>query len=497
MSVAAWRAAPRGSQLRAALVGLPLEPFGIALLTLAVLGLRLSQVHQSLFGDELWTYQQIHGHSFGSMFRAIHPGAENAPPLFFVLAWLTSKLGDPTVWIRLPSVVLGTATVPLVYALGRQTVGGVGAPAGAAVFALSPFAAFYGIEARPYASMAFFAVLSTLALVKALRTSSARWWVVYVLAATAAAYTHYTVVFVLAVQAVWATWAARDRVRIPLAANAAIVLLYLPWIPHLKSRELAIIGALEPLDLHNIGHDLVQATVGYPLAPLHAIPSIPGLVAIGICVAGAILALALRRRAQAPARGGQAAGHSLITALALATPVGVLLYSLVSTDIWDARDLYASLPAAALVLGALLAAIPRSFRALALLAVLGTLLAGTIRAVTPRYARPQYRAAARYLDHVAKPGDPVIVYPSYLNLNDVIAVQFHRRHRVLKGVPSRWPAPPSGGATYLILSRSFDAAVRLATPQPPGYALVGRRQYYGSVPFTVLTYRRLAAVASG
>jgi uncharacterized membrane protein len=490
MSVAASPAARPVTRLRAALGEVPPASVAVGLLTLALLGLRFSQIHQSLFGDELWTYQQIHGHSLASMFRAIHPGAENAPPLFFVLAWFSAKLGDPTVWIRLPSVLLGTATVPVIYALGRQTVGVAAGLIGAAMFAVGPFSAYYGIEARPYATVAFFVILSTLALVKAVRSGSRGWWVLYVVAALAAAYTHYTAAFALLVQGLWGLWVCRDRWRVPLAANAGIVLLYLPWIPHLKSKELGIIGFLEPLNLHNIRLDLGKASVGYPLATLHAIPTIPGLVAIAVCAAIGALALVLGHRrgvAAVPLRWPP--GLALIVALTLATPIGVLLYSLLATDIWDARDLYASVPAGALLLGTLLAAIPGKLRLIAVVVVVGTLLAGTIRAISPSYARPPFRAAAQYLDHVAGPRDPIILYPSYLQLNEVILIHFHRPHVLVKGVPSHWPTAPPGGAAYVILSEQYDAAVHRSTPHPRGYRLVARKNYTGTLDFTVLTYR--------
>jgi uncharacterized membrane protein len=489
MSLAASRPtaeAPRPTTV-VARIGAP--ALAVGLMTAAVFALRLSQIHQSLFGDELWTYQQIHGHSFGSMFQAIHPGAENAPPLFFVLAWISSKLGDPTVWIRLPSVILGTATVPAIYALGRFTVGTSAGLIGAAAFALSPFSAYYGTEARPYATVAFFAVVSTLALIKALRSGSLGWWALYALAAAAAAYTHYTAVFVLAVQGAWSLWMSRDRLRVPLIANGVIVLLYAPWIPHLKSKQLAIIGVLEPLNLHNIGHDLAEATVGYPLATLHQIPTAPGGAAIAVGTLFGLAAFATGRR---PADHRTVGGLPLLAALAIATPAGVLAYSLVSTDIWDPRDLYASIPYCALLVATLLAAIPWKLRVAAVVLVLGTLLAGTIQALTPAHTRPQFRTAAQYLDRVARPGDPVILYPSFLSLDNVITVEFRRPHVILKGVPPRWPAVPSGGAAYVLYDQTFDA-LRVPTPQPAGFALVGQRSYGGPLPFRLLTYRRLAA----
>jgi 4-amino-4-deoxy-L-arabinose transferase-like glycosyltransferase len=503
MTVATSRRAPGAYQPSGAVSRLPLAPLAIGALTLAVFGLRISQIDQSLFGDELWTYQQIHNHSLGAMFRAIHPGAENAPPLFFVLAWITSKLGDPSVWIRLPSVVLGTATVPVIYALGRQAVGTSAGIIAAAAFGLAPFSAYYGTEARPYVTMAFFVVVSTFALVRAVRSRSVGWWVLYVLAASAAAYSHYTAVFALVIQGAWSLWASRDRLRPVLAASAAIVLLYVPWLAHLKSKELGVIGFLEPLNWHNVWHDLVQATVGYQLASASVIPSVPGLIAVITVALVGLVALVLRHRAAEAAASDCAASSEptpgklpLLTALALATPVGVLLYSLLATDIWDSRDLYASVPYGALVLGALVAAIPAKPRALAILVVLGTLLTGTIRALTPAYTRPPFRVAAHYLDRVAGPQDPVVVYPSYGSLDDVITVQFRRRHTVVKGVPSQWPAIPRGGAGYVLLDDSLARVAHVPVPSPPGYTLRAKRHYGGFVSFTLLIYRRTAIGAS-
>jgi mannosyltransferase len=211
----------------------------VVALTAIALALRFSQVHQSLLGDEVFTYQDIHGRSFGAVLTTVHTGGENSPPLFFLLAWLTSKVGDPTVWIRLPSIVLGAATVPLVYALGRQTVGRLAGLVGAAFFAIDPFTVYYGSEARPYATMTFFVALSTFALLHAVRTRQLPWWTLYVLAAAAAAYTHYTSVFVLVVQGGWSIWRCRDRLRQPLIAYAVAAILYLPGSPTCAARNWA------------------------------------------------------------------------------------------------------------------------------------------------------------------------------------------------------------------------------------------------------------------
>jgi mannosyltransferase len=398
-------------------------------------------------------------------------------------------LGDPTVWIRLPSLALGVATIPLIFILGRETIGRTPGLIAAAILAASPFSTYYGIEARPYATMGFFLVLSTLALVKAVRTSGRGWWLLYALAAAAAAYSHYTSVFVLAVQAGWSLWVRRDRLREPLLANLLIVLVYIPWLPHVRSREL-VIGALTPLNAHGVLVDLTRPIGGYPYASPHAIPTIAGLAVVGAFALMGAFAVGWRARGAWLLRVDRHNGAVLIVALAIATPVGALIYSVLGTDIWEARALYASVPFDALVLAWLLVALPRPVSFAGVAAVLAVLAFATARAVSPRWARPPFRPAAQYLDKVAGPADPVVLYPSFLGLTIDIPTHFHSQHAWLRSSNAQWPQDLSGPRVYVVMDDNMDRALRIPTPHPPGFKLVSRRHYAGLLPFAILGYQR-------
>lgn len=472
------------------LAGAEYMPLVVGALTLAVFLLRLSQMHQSLFGDEVWTYQDISGHSLGTVLRTVHTGAENSPPLFFVLAWLSAKLGDPTIWIRLPSLLLGTATIPLIYVLGRETVGRLPGVIGAAIVAASPFSLYYGIEARPYATMAFFVTLSTFALLRAVRTGSRSWWLLYAIAAAGAAYTHYTSIFVLAVQALWSLWACRERIREPLIANAFVLLLYLPWLGHIRGKSLAVIAALEPLTFHNVLIDLARPIPGYPYASLRTIPTILGLGVIAACVG--IGLVTILRRTNVRSWGRELPPHlPLLVALTVATPIGLLLYSLLATDLWLARGLYASVPAAALILGAVLAAPPLRVRAVLVAAVLATLLFGSIRAISPAYARPPFRSVAQYLDRVATPRDPIIMYASLFDI--AIPEMFHRPHTLENASARVWQSLGGHSTVYVVVEDGIARAFKLGPPHLRGFGLVARKHWGGLTPVTLLTYRALGS----
>src|SRR5205807_6759741 len=119
--------------------------------------------------------------------------------------------------------------------------------------------------------------------------------------------------------------------------------------PHVRGKALSVIGQLQPLTVGNVLTDLPRAVVGYPYARLTQIPSTAGLVLVGLCLLGCFAWWA-RDLAHARTAGmlSLEARPLLIGALSLATPVGLLLYSLLDTDLWLARGLTASLPAAAL-----------------------------------------------------------------------------------------------------------------------------------------------------
>jgi hypothetical protein len=463
----------------------------VAALALGALALHLSQIHQSLLGDESFTYRDLAGHSLWSVITTVHTGGENSPPLFFVLSWLTSKLGDPTVWLRLPSIVLSAATIPVIFALARETVGRAAGLIASALYAVSPFLLFYGVEARPYATMMFFVAVSTLALIKALATRSPWWWTLYAVAAAGAAYSHYTSIFVLGVQGVWSLWAARDRLRQPLSANLAIAVIYLPWLPQVRGKALAVIAGLEPLNLHNVLDDLVRATTGYPYAYPHQIPTYAGLGAIALSLGVGAFYLG---RAQRRERGAPTHSAWLLAALTLATPVGLYVYSNLATDLWLARGLSASLPAGAVLAGAVLAAPPRPVAALVTAVTVAVLAIATITALETDYQRGPFRAVAAYLDRVARPQDPVI-YATLVG-PAVLDEQYRRPHTV---VSERAIARQAGAHTlahrpvFLVLDETLARRWRNFTPVMPGLRFAARKHFDAVFPTDVVIYEPVAS----
>jgi mannosyltransferase len=383
-------------------------------LTLLALGLRVAYFDQSFFGDELFTHLISTRPSFHGVLAGVRSDLEVSPPLFFVVAWVFQQLGDPFVWLRLPSLLAGVATVPLVYLLGVRTVGRPAGLAGAGFFALSPFAIFYATEARAYALMTLLVVLSTLALLRALETNDRRWWVAFALLDAAAMYAHYTAVFVLAAQAGWAFLAHRERLRELALAHAGAAVLYLPWVPFLiedaKAPNQEIFAALEPFGSTTVIRSLARLVDGGPYAALTDLPGTPAFVLLGASALIGLGGLAWRgwRRGRRTVREGVL----LVALLAVAAPLGAALYSTVSDDLFTARNLISSLPALFLTFAALLLALPRALAAAALTLALAGLAIGGAGTLEDDASRPPYGEVAKYIDARAGPRDVILDMPS-------------------------------------------------------------------------------------
>ncbi|MDW8318494.1 MAG: glycosyltransferase family 39 protein [Anaerolineae bacterium] len=212
------------------------------LLTLLALGLRAARLDfQPLWWDEGY-----------SVWFARHPLAEMVrltaqdihPPLYYALlgGWI-GLVGPGPVALRLFSVAVGVLTVPLIYAVARRLGGPQVGVVAALLVAVNPLHVFYSQEVRMYALVALAATAAVGAAAAWLGLAAggrgrgrAGWLLGYVAAMAVALYTQYYAGFLLAglaLAGLWTLWRARANLRLAavwLAAQGAVVLLYLPWL---------------------------------------------------------------------------------------------------------------------------------------------------------------------------------------------------------------------------------------------------------------------------
>ena len=508
-------------------------PATLAVIALTLVGgaVRVLVAHQSIFADELSTYWISVTHGLGGVLRLLYSvgriqHAEITPPLSFLASWLTTRAGSSPELLRLPALLAGTATIPLVYAVGLRAVGRRAALVAAALTTLSPFMIYYSAEARAYGLMMFLVLGSTLSMLLAVDTGRRRYWILYALCSAAAFYTHYTCVFVLGAQLVWLLWTQPGFRRQALLANFGAALLVVPWIPGLiadeRSPTLQILSGLSPFSVHAVRLDLQHWAIGYPYVQLaipnstdtglRQLPGIPALVLLAL--AGLVAAAGLAYR-QARVPGGIRLNRRvvLVLALMLATPVGECVFSAVGDHIIGVRDLAASWPFVALSAAAVLSAAGRRVGIAAGAMAIAAFAIGASKMLVPRFARPNYRAAAAYVAARASARDVAIdetgelVTPGPLTGFDVA---FHGPSTVVRAlVPAERDHPfnvfdrpaPLATAERQAVQRAAGARIFVIAPTLPttppggGYHLVAVHRWAGIEQLIVSVWSRSAAAA--
>lgn len=137
--------------------------------------------------------------------------ADNHPPLYFALAKLAHDLLGASPWaLRLPSALIGAATIPLAAAAAATLADRRAGRWAAWLAAVSPFLVHHGQEARMYAVVAALAAGNLLAVARFVSGRTARLGPLFVVTAVALTVTHYYAVFYVG-GAVLAAIAARPR----------------------------------------------------------------------------------------------------------------------------------------------------------------------------------------------------------------------------------------------------------------------------------------------
>lgn len=189
---------------------LAVRPGWIAALAVVALVLRGIGLDGGLWLDEIYSLLDSFRPPLAQIVT-VFP-RDNHHPLYSVLAHLSlAGLGEAAWTIRLPALLFGVASVPMLYLLGGAVTTRREALAAAALLAVSYHHVWFSQNARGYTALAFFTLLATWSLLRGLDTRRRRHLAGYALAIALGAYVHLTMVFVAVGHA--AVVAARNLAR--------------------------------------------------------------------------------------------------------------------------------------------------------------------------------------------------------------------------------------------------------------------------------------------
>jgi hypothetical protein len=200
-----------------------------------------------------------------------------------------------------------------------------------------------------------------------------------------------------------------------------------------------------------------------------------------------------------------ASTHALVLTLALVTPVGMALYSLQpDKSLLLSRNLSASLPAIALIVGSAICSLPRRYEIAAVALLFAALVAGTAKTFDPDYGRPAYREAAHLIDARATAGD-VVIQPLLDGAesagNPTLPPHFRKPHSLfMTSEPVDADAAAAIELQATVASRVFIvAATEIAHTSrywqallPTRFRPAGRRDFAGVIPLTTFVFSNTA-----
>lgn len=186
----------------------------------------------------LQRYQQVSGNGVLATARSLADGDPQHPPLYYEIARLWGKtVGDSVTSLRALSAVISVLALAAMFLFCRALFGSrLAGWLGAAVLAASPFQLFYAQEAREYALWVLLTLVSSLALLLALRRpGEKRRWVLYGVALLLSLYTFVLSAFLIAAHAIVAAAAAKrsrlKQVAVPFSTCLGVVTaLFSPWL---------------------------------------------------------------------------------------------------------------------------------------------------------------------------------------------------------------------------------------------------------------------------
>jgi mannosyltransferase len=177
----------------------------LTVFVLAGAALRAFDLNSGLWYDEIKTLIESVRPPLAQI--VTHFPGNNDHLFYSVLAHLSiAVFGDQAWSLRLPSALFGLAAIPMLYLFAREVTGRFESVAAASLMAVSYHHVWFSQNARGYAMLLFWTLLSSYLLLRALRGDRRATYVAFAAVTALGIYTHLTMVFVVAGQGAVAAW---------------------------------------------------------------------------------------------------------------------------------------------------------------------------------------------------------------------------------------------------------------------------------------------------
>ncbi len=333
------------------------------------------------------------------------------PPLFFWLLELWAQVGRSEFVLRLPSAILGSLSVALIYILAKDLADRPVAVAAAGLTAFSPLLIWYSQELRDYALLVALGLLATIAAVKLFLRPAVGWWLLLIGAMTAAVYVHYGAVLLATVQIllfVALSAAGRTnwrRLLVWLAGLGVVGAAFVPWLQSPAARAFLTPGVSAGSYVTSLLVQHFNLTVSFDLLVLIAVA-----VSLTAGALGLALVYWLVRRMHGRQTGQRWRDQKWLQLLAAGLFLILLVVSVVPRGYTVKRQLLLLWPYGLLLFAWLWPWRGRFHRLLLSMLALSLIAALINVALIPK---DQWREAASFIAEHRQANDLVLLEPSY------------------------------------------------------------------------------------
>ena len=206
----------------------------VILILLVAFVLRLVVLDQSLWLDEAINVNVARSLDFKSLIFN-YTLSDFHPPLYHLIlkSWILF-FGSSEIFVRLPSVILGTATVGLVYLIGKKLFETKTALIASTLMATGPLAIYYSQEARMYMLATFLTAVSVYFFISILKKESVVTWFGFIVSTSVLLYSDYLPYLVIPSYILYLIFFRKKISKFTLKAFIpSLILIFfltLPWL---------------------------------------------------------------------------------------------------------------------------------------------------------------------------------------------------------------------------------------------------------------------------
>jgi len=201
----------------------------LLILLIIAVSLRLPNLNESLWLDELWSTHVKLGNIILLGRQVLY---DSHPPFYylFMFSWIR-LFGDSELSIRIPPLIFGVLSIFLTYKLALRFVGKKGAFLTAFLMSLTPVHIWYSQEARHYSAILFFLLLSIFSYYKLRESrSNSTWYFVYFGSLFSAAFSHFYVSVYLGIISIMCLSKINKTKRNVLMLNILIIVCLVAYL---------------------------------------------------------------------------------------------------------------------------------------------------------------------------------------------------------------------------------------------------------------------------